>query len=441
MSIANGAVLTAENPWRLTSYFLEFPLRLLHAWASVPVFMFLLMLTAMLFRPPDLKSFPIDRIALALLLGCVALRVCARVEAVRTYPATWPLLLLTLLAIVGFWGAPFQLQSWSLLAAKWIVPLLLFHISGVVFKTESNLHKLELFSLGVLLYLSIISIFFLFGFESLIFPKYILDPSIGIHVDRARGPFLQAVANGVCLNILGLVALNSFCRGSLLSLGMVFFTTVPLALLATKTRAVWISAAFSIVALVVFCRNRKIQRAAIAMSVLATLGLLVFFLQSVNSRDFAERLRDQSPVDFRGEIYSAGWQMFNQKPLLGWGDDESVQGEMSRRVSNFHPEYFVFHNTFLELAVQRGIVGLGLYGWLIVCLFRVASGRRKDESARFLDAGFRSIWPVILGVYLINASAVVMNYQFVNGLLFTFAGILAAQRSALSKGVLVEQQL
>jgi hypothetical protein len=30
-------------------------------------------------------------------------------------------------------------------------------------------------------------------------------------------------------------------------------------------------------------------------------------------------------------------------------------------------------------------------------------------------------------VYLINASFVVMNYQFVNALLFSLAGILAAQ--------------
>jgi len=30
-------------------------------------------------------------------------------------------------------------------------------------------------------------------------------------------------------------------------------------------------------------------------------------------------------------------------------------------------------------------------------------------------------------VYLLNATFVVMNYRFVNGLLFTLAGVLAAQ--------------
>jgi hypothetical protein len=38
------------------------------------------------------------------------------------------------------------------------------------------------------------------------------------------------------------------------------------------------------------------------------------------------------------------------------------------------------------------------------------------------------MWPVLLAVYLVNASVVVMNYQFVNGLLFTLAGMLAAQQ-------------
>ena len=38
------------------------------------------------------------------------------------------------------------------------------------------------------------------------------------------------------------------------------------------------------------------------------------------------------------------------------------------------------------------------------------------------------MWPVLLGVYFVNAFVVVMNYQFVNGLLFVLAGMLAAQQ-------------
>jgi hypothetical protein len=42
-------------------------------------------------------------------------------------------------------------------------------------------------------------------------------------------------------------------------------------------------------------------------------------------------------------------------------------------------------------------------------------------------ASIRSMWPLLLGVYFVNGIFVVMSYQFVNGLLFTWAGILAAQ--------------
>jgi O-antigen ligase len=129
-------------------------------------------------------------------------------------------------------------------------------------------------------------------------------------------------------------------------------------------------------------------------------------------------------------MYSAGWQMFNEKPALGWGNESNIQPEVEKRVSSFHPGYYVFHNTFLELAVEHGLLGLGLYVWLIISLFRLGkSGVISDESSAFANSHFRKMWPVLLAVYLLNASAVVMNYQFVNAVLFTIAGILAAQNA------------
>ncbi len=131
---------------------------------------------------------------------------------------------------------------------------------------------------------------------------------------------------------------------------------------------------------------------------------------------------------FRVAVYQAGWEMFLKKPLSGWGS-LAMQTELSNQISDFHQEQFYFHNTYLEILVQYGLVGLGFYGWLIIDLFRLgrvqANARFPDGS--FLDTQFRSLWPLIVVVYLINASFVVMNYQFVNGILFTLAGMLAAQ--------------
>ena len=105
-----------------------------------------------------------------------------------------------------------------------------------------------------------------------------------------------------------------------------------------------------------------------------------------------------------------------------------MPSQLEERVSDFHLNQFVVHNTYLEILVEHGLLGLLLYGWLIVRLFRLARWRSAaDLSGTFLDHGFRELWPVILGVYLLNGFFVVMNYQFVNGFLYTLAGLLAGK--------------
>lgn len=416
---------------------ITFSLRMVHALISAPTTIFLIALTAMLFRPPDLKSLPVDRIAFFLLLWIVGVRLCIARERPRAYPATWPMLALLFLGIWGVISQPYAPEAWSLLAAKWIVPVALFHIAGVVFNNEAALRKLEVFSIAVLAYLAAISVFTLFDLKGLILPRFILDESLGIHADRARGPFLQAVANGVCLNMLALVALHSHARRRLPRfLAMILFLAVPLALLATRTRAVWLSAALS-VAVLVMRSDVRIRRVALALSIVAGLGFCATLIYQANSEDLSERLEDRSPLEFRMQMYQSGLEMLSERPLLGWGSDANVQPEIAKRINDFHPEHYLFHNTYLELAVERGALGLGLYAWLMVCFFRLGSYRKVSASgdSGFLGEPFRWLWPLMLGAYLLNASAVVMNYQFVNGYLFTVAGILSAQAVTQSRPV------
>lgn len=404
--------------------------RPLHFLCNVPVGIFLFALAAMLLRPPDLKTLPIDRIAFTALVAVVALRLCLHHERLRCFPATWPLFGLLILSLLGTFREGYSPQAWSLLAAKWIVPFTLFHIAGTVFRTQRALRMLELFFLVTLSYLTVVSVLFLFNATSFIFPRFILDESIGIHADRARGPLLQAVANGVCLNILGLIAFDCYRRKSLRNIwALLLLITVPLALLATRTRAVWFSAGASLLFLALFSRDRRLQRPALALCCIAALCICTGLVYGAASGTFSERIHDRSPVDFRLDMYRTGWQMFNEKPIAGWGSEAVIQPEIAKRITSFHPERYLFHNTYLELAVERGLIGLALYAWLMACLFRLAkraNGHFISET-HFLDMSFRRLWPVILVVYVVNASAVVMNYQFVNGLLFTLAGILSAQ--------------
>lgn len=408
--------------------------RPLHALIAAPSLLFLAALSAMLFRPPDVKLYYLDRIAFALLAFVVLLRALMLRQPLRTAsPVVLPMGGLLLLAVTGALLQPYEPETWSVLAAKWIVPLGLFYLARLVFEDEDSIQRLELFALIVLGYLSVTAILFLFGIKALVFPPFILDQGLGIHADRARGPFLQAVANGVTLNLLGLIALDSFRRRRLPGLaGVAFLVALPVAVLATKTRAVWASFGLSILVLLLFSPSRRVRGTCLSLVLAAALGLLCALTFADVNQSLRSRLEERSPLQFRVAVYRAGWDMFCAKPVLGWGAAH-MQPELALRISEFHQEEFYFHNTFLEVAVEYGLVGLTLYVWLVIDLLQVGSRRKAHSAERtgnFLDLEFRALWPVFLGVYLLNACFVVMNYQFVNGLLFTVAGILASQNQA-----------
>jgi O-antigen ligase len=386
----------------------------------------------MLFHPPDFNFHSIDRFAFGFLILVVLLRVCVLRQPLRLGgPVTWPMLAMLLLAFYGVVSQPNDAENWSLFAAKWLVPFALYHLAAYIFDDAQSLRRFETFSLVVLGYLSLTAIFFMIDAKQFIFPRYILDESLGYHADRARGPFLQAVANGVALNLLGLLALNSFRRKRLRALLALFFlASLPLAIVATKTRAVWLSFALSILGLLFCSSSRRLRRVCLCLVIAGGIGLATAVTFADRNASLTDRLEERGPVIFRMEIYQAGWEMFLQKPLAGWGAAE-MQTELSKRISDFHQEQFFFHNTYLEIVVQYGLVGLVLYLWIVLDLFKL--GRRLNRATTvtldtFLDEEFRTtLWPMLLGVYLLNASFVVMNYQFVNGFLFTLAGLLAAQ--------------
>ena len=98
-------------------------------------------------------------------------------------------------------------------------------------------------------------------------------------------------------------------------------------------------------------------------------------------------------------------------------------------MSGYNEKVLYPHNTYLELLVEHGIAGLGLYLWLMWEMWRLGQGAiPRGEARGFLDRHFHQMWPILLAVYWVNAAMVVMSYQFVNGLLFMLAGMLAAQR-------------
>jgi O-antigen ligase len=407
----------------------------LQAILMAPTGLFLAALAAMLLRHPDVPFYEIDRVAFGLLvIGTAGQAVATRQRLCMMERATWPMIGLTLLAVASLVGQPFDNQSWCLLAAKFFVPFALFHLAGLVFREERRLRQFELFALIVLAYLCFTSIAFLVGAKSLIFPRFILDESLGYHADRARGPLLQAVANGVSLNLMGVLALHAFLRGRIRGLAAaLLLASLPVAILATMTRAVWLSFVVSIGVLIFLSHNRRLRIICTVVTVVGLLGLLITLSFDDQRRALVDRLHESGPLDFREAVYAGGWQMFLEKPLTGWGVNQ-MPAELARHVSGYKEKELYPHNTYLEILVEHGLVGFALYAWLMWEILRLGRGLiPRTERDGFLNWQFHAMWPVMLGVYWVNAAVVVMNYQFVNGLLFTMAGMLAAQQRRAAK--------
>jgi O-antigen ligase len=150
-------------------------------------------------------------------------------------------------------------------------------------------------------------------------------------------------------------------------------------------------------------------------------------------RALMDRLHESGPLDFREAVYAGGWQMFLEKPFTGWGVNQ-MPAELARHVSGYKETELYPHNTYLEILVEHGVFGLVLYAWLMWEIFRLGRGLvPRAERDGLLNRQFHALWPVLLGVYWVNAAVVVMNYQFVNGLLFAMAGMLAAQQRRAAK--------
>ncbi len=429
MTQAVASPMRRESGPDFAAHAVEIAFLPLRALMAAPSLLFLAALTAMLLRHPDVQFYEIDRVAFVLLvIGVAGCAIAQRRSVFFVERATWPMIGLTALAITSVIGQPFDHETWSLLASKLIVPYALFHLAGLVFTTEKRFRQFEIFAIVVLAYLSFTSIAFLVGARELIFPRYILDESLGFHADRARGPLLQAVANGVSLNILALLAMHAYRRGSVRGVKMVLIlASVPLAILATMTRAVWLSFAGSIVTLTFISECRMLRRVCIALVLVGGVGLAIALTTTEIGGTLGDRLEERGPVDYRAAVYAGGWQMFLERPLTGWGFHQ-MPSELPRYVSGYEEKVLYPHNTYLELLVEHGLLGLALYLWLMWEIWRLGRGRIPNgEKHGFLDGQFHRMWPILLGVYWVNAAMVVMSYQFVNGLLFTMAGMLAAQ--------------
>lgn len=327
------------------------------------------------------SPIPIDRYAVLLAIASVLVREWRhRDGSLQTRPIDWLLVVTALYAlcsaqIVG--TLTLEDPQFELLDRFGLIPFALFFVAPLAFRTEAERRVLTGTLVGIGTYLGITAFLETVGANALIAPQYIADDSVGIHVDRARGPFLEAGANGLILYACAVAAFiacikwrDPRARGFALFVVALCLLGVVLAL----TRAVWIGAAVATpVALAAARETRRFVVPALLVGALIWIAALAT-IPGLQARVDERKNANKETVWSREDSNAAALRMIDDRPLLGfgWGMFDVRSGPYYRQTQD-HPLTFVpynnLHNVYLQNAVELGLIGGVL--WLVGLLAAV----------------------------------------------------------------------
>ena len=291
--------------------------------------------------------------------------------------------------------------------------------------------------LGV--YLSLTALLEVAHLWQFVYPKFIADPTIGIHFGRARGPMLQSVRLGMCLllAVTCLIVFTVWLQPRSKPLWLACAVLVPLHLLAifvTYTRSIWMAAAMIIGLLVMTCLKGVPRRLAI-VGILAGAGLVL----AVKGPELVAFKREYSAAETRESTYMrasfayVSWKMFQDRPVAGFGfnqfqvHDRPYLADRSTELRLESIRGYVHHNSFLSLLVDLGLVGFCLYMALFTAFVRRMWSLWHTANAPQWARGVAIVSAAVVGVHALQMAFHEVSYSAIeNTILFAAWGMTAA---------------
>jgi len=296
-------------------------------------------------------------------------------------------------------------------------------------------------------YLSLTALAEYAGAWPVVFPRYIHNSAYTEYLGRARGPFLNPVANGLAIGFGWLCTAMLWTRVPprwrvVLGAAMVSFA---LAIYCTLTRCVWLGtlAGGFIIILILLPKPRRLPfvflTAVVATVFLATQWeRLMAFKRDVHLS--AEEAAESAQL--RPLLAVTAWKMFLDNPIAGCGlcqyDARSKYYSFDRDIDLplEKARRYTQHNVLLSLLTETGLIGMGLFVAVLALWFihgwKLWSDRSRPPWAR--EQGLVLI--AFIAAYLSNGmfqdtSQIVMVHTY----LFFAAGLaMNASQSRFEKG-------
>jgi O-antigen ligase len=380
------------------------------------------------------SPIPLDRVLMVLALGALLFGGASAVSVrrLRFRPIHVVLLVAATYATASAIGANTFSNSdarFALLDRFGILPFLMFVLAPLVFDRPKSRRFLLAVLIAVGAYLGIVNFLEIVGPKALVFPSYITDRAVGLHFGRARGPFVEAVADGLSLYMCAVAAaigLTVWRTRWIRVCCMVVIALAAVGVLLTLTRAVWIAAVVG--TLIAMVAVPKLRRFVLVAVVVGAIGVLTALAVVPGLQDKASsRADDQFSVWDRLNTDRAAISMAMERPLIGfgWQTFEQHAPDYLRQADDYPltGTNLEVHNVFLSHAAELGFVGAAL--WAVALLGGVGGAivRRGPPSLYSWRIGLLAIFVA----FLVVANFGPLSYPLPNLLLWTWAGIAGAE--------------
>jgi O-antigen ligase len=312
-------------------------------------------------------------------------------------------------------------------------PYAIFVLTRQTFREERVIKRFLWFSVWVGIYCALMNIFWWVGFNTLIWPKSIIDPSAGSNPDRAQGIFLNPAVNGFVLVCTFIAAMylaaqrgQRFRRFALLAGLLMLVSIIP-----TQTRSAYLAAALVIFVSALFWTGFRRWYVVILLIVGAV--VVVNWSTFTSSDRSSGGVGSANEAEDRLNLAATSIWAIEQRPVFGWGIGRFVElNTLNHKAwgnTQWERGYGILdHETPLGIGAELGIVGMVLWALIILSIL-VVSGRawralpRSGIESRWFAFAF---WCVFID-YAITANLIDMRlFGFANSLFFVWAGIVAA---------------
>jgi O-antigen ligase len=336
---------------------------------------------------------------------------------------------LVLAALVAYAGASAVFATtltrnepfFALLDYLGIIPFLLFLVAPAAFPTRRERALLLGTLAGTGLYLGVTAILETVGPAWLVFPRYIMDPGVGIHFGRARGPFVEAAGDGLAMIFCGVAAAVAFAGRRHRLLALIALAACAVGIVFTLTRQIWLAAIVATLMTMVARRGLRVWLVPTAFAGALAVAAIFSFVPGFSGRADS-RLADRNPVWDRLNSDEATLRMIGERPIQGFGwYSFAERGRPYYRLAPDRPLTTVGrpHNVFLAYGAELGVPAT--LAWIAALLVAIGGGLRR-RGPPDLDR-WRAGLVTVACAWFVVANFTPMGYAFDHAVLWLWAGL------------------